>query len=104
MHSLKSGNSPLSFQAAAGFHHPCTERKSMFRSEIIRDVIIRGGDGISSLEIEDIISPHPEVLQAATVPPPDPVWGEVPKTATGKTIKAKLRSREWLGQKRQVSQ
>jgi fatty-acyl-CoA synthase len=107
------------------------------------DVIIRGGDKISSIEIEEIIYQHPDVLEVAVVSTPDPVWGEVPKafvvpkqgrtptaediidfcrnhhaqfkapksvefgqlpkTATGKTIKAKLRSREWLGLERKVS-
>ena len=108
------------------------------------DIIVRGGDIISSIEIEEIISRHPDVLEVAVVSAPDPVWGEVPKafvvskqrpharrrmrlstsagnnhaqfkapktvefcqlpkTATGKTIKAQLRSQEWLGFDRKVS-
>lgn len=106
------------------------------------DIIVRGGDLISSIEIEDIIYQHPDVLEVAVVSTPDPDWGEVPKafvvlkwgctttaeeiiefcssnhaqskapktvefgqlpkTATGKTIKAKLRNREWLGVTRKV--
>jgi len=106
------------------------------------DVIVRGGDMISSMEIEEIIYQHPDVLEVAVVSTPDPVWGEapkafvvpkrgrtpteeeiiefcrsrharceaprtvefgqLPKTATGKTIKAKLRSREWHGLERKV--
>jgi fatty-acyl-CoA synthase len=105
----------------------------------VSDVIVRGGDKISSIEIEDIIYQHPDVLEVAVVSTPDPEWGEVPKafvmprqgktptaediidfcrshhahhkapktvefgqlpkTATGKTIKARLRSQEWLGLK-----
>lgn len=99
------------------------------------DVIVRGGDMLSSMEIEEIIYQHPDVLEVAVVSTPDPVWGEapkafvvprrgrtpsaediiefcrsrhaaakapvtvefgqLPKTATGKTIKSQLRSREW---------
>lgn len=109
----------------------------------VSDVIVRGGDMISSIEIEEIIYRHPDVLEVAVVSTPDPVWGEVPKafvvpkrgrtptedeiiefcrshhaqfkapktvefgqlpkTATGKTIKAQLRSREWHGFARKVS-
>jgi len=103
----------------------------------VSDLIVRGGDKISSIEIEDIIHQHPDVLEVAVVSSPDPDLGEVPKafvvpkegraptaediiafchslhprskapktvefgqlpkTATGKTIKAILRSREWHG-------
>lgn len=107
------------------------------------DIIIKGGDVISSMEIEDIIYQHPDILEVAVVSSPDSVWGEVPKafvvpkqdrnpteeeiidfcrknhaeykapktiefcqlpkTATGKTMKAKLRHQEWIGQDRNVS-
>jgi len=100
-----------------------------------KDVIIKGGDVLSSMNMERLISKHPDVLEVAVVSTPDPVWGEapkafivpkpgsqptseeiisfcrqeyadsqiphsiefgeLPKTATGKTIKAKLRSQEW---------
>lgn len=109
----------------------------------VNDIIIRGGDIISSIEIEDIIYQHPDILEVAVVSTPDSVWGEVPKafvvakhgrnptgeeiidfcrknhaeykapktvefcqlpkTATGKTMKVKLRNQEWLGQERNVS-
>lgn len=109
----------------------------------VSDVIVRGGDMISSIEIEEIIYRHPDVLEVAVVSTPDPLWGEVPKafvvpklgrtptaeeiiefcrthhaqfkapktvefgqlpkTATGKTMKARLRSQEWLGFERKVS-
>lgn len=100
-----------------------------------KDLIVKGGDVLSSIAIETMISKHPDVLEVAVVSTPDPTWGEVPKafivpkpgrtpsaseivefynsqdnkkqtpltvefgelpkTATGKTIKAKLRSQEW---------
>jgi fatty-acyl-CoA synthase len=43
-----------------------------------KDVIISGGENISSLEIEDILYRHPAVLAAAVVARPDDQWGEVP--------------------------
>ena len=109
----------------------------------VADIIVRGGDTISSVEIEEVIGRHPDVLEVAVVSAPDPVWGEVPKafvvprpgrspaaeqiidfcrehhacfkapqtvefcqlpkTATGKTIKARLRNLEWFGCDRKVS-
>ncbi|MFT5697307.1 MAG: fatty-acyl-CoA synthase [Desulforhopalus sp.] len=123
-----------------GVMHPDGYIQVMDRTN---DIIIRGGDMISSREIEDIIYQHPDVFEVAVVSAPDPVWGEVPKafvvpkpgskpteekiiefcrknhaqlmalttvefrelpkTATGKTIKAKLRKQEWLDQERNVS-
>ncbi len=43
-----------------------------------KDVIISGGENISSLEVEDILYRHPVVMAAAVVAGPDPKWGEVP--------------------------
>jgi fatty-acyl-CoA synthase len=43
-----------------------------------KDVIISGGENISSLEVEDVLSRHPAVLVAAVVAQPDPKWGESP--------------------------
>lgn len=103
----------------------------------VSDIIQRGNNYISSIEIEQVISRHPDVLEVAVVSTPDPEWGEVPKafvvphrgcrpseeeiiefcrqnhaefkaptmvefgelpkTATGKTIKAQLRHKEWWG-------
>jgi fatty-acyl-CoA synthase len=41
-----------------------------------KDVIISGGENISSLEVEDVLYRHPAVLAAAVVAQPDPKWGE----------------------------
>ena len=43
-----------------------------------KDIIISGGENISSVEVEDVLYKHPAVLFAAVVAQPDPKWGEVP--------------------------
>jgi len=43
-----------------------------------KDVIISGGENISSLEVEDALYRHPAVLAAAVVAQPDAKWGETP--------------------------
>ncbi len=43
-----------------------------------KDIIISGGENISSLEIEEALYRHPAVLAAAAVAKPDPKWGEAP--------------------------
>ena len=43
-----------------------------------KDIIISGGENISSLEVEDILYRHPAVLAAAVVARPDDRWGETP--------------------------
>jgi acyl-CoA synthetase (AMP-forming)/AMP-acid ligase II len=44
-----------------------------------KDIIVSGGENISSLELEKTILAHPAVLEAAVIPVPDQKWGEVPK-------------------------
>jgi fatty-acyl-CoA synthase len=108
-----------------------------------KDIIISGGENISTVEVENVIYRHPDVLEVAVVPIPDPKWGEVPKafvvpregrnptaediiefckqnlarfkapkvvefgelpkTATGKIQKFKLREKEWAGRDRRVN-
>jgi len=105
-----------------------------------KDIIISGGENISTVEVEMVIYRHPDVQEVAVIPVPDDKWGEVPKafvipkpgtnpteddiiaftkehlarfkapkyvefgelpkTATGKIQKFKLRDREWQGRKR----
>ena len=43
-----------------------------------KDIIISGGENISSLEIEEVLYKHPAVMEAAVVARPDPHWGESP--------------------------
>lgn len=105
-----------------------------------KDIIISGGENISTVEVESVIYRHPDVLEVAVIPVPDDKWGEVPKayvvpkagtnptaediieftkknlarfkapkyiefgelpkTATGKIQKFKLRDKEWQGKQR----
>ena len=107
-----------------------------------KDIIISGGENISTVEVENTIYKHPDVLEVAVVSTPHPKWGEVPKafvktrpgatvteegiirfckdhmarfkapkfvefgdlpkTATGKIQKFKLREQEWSGYERKV--
>ncbi|MDR3568101.1 MAG: long-chain-fatty-acid--CoA ligase [Syntrophobacteraceae bacterium] len=108
-----------------------------------KDIIISGGENISTVEVENAIYQHPDVLEVAVVSTPDEKWGEVPKafvvlkqgrtltekdiinhckenlarfkapksvefgelpkTATGKIQKFKLRDKEWAGRDRKVN-
>ena len=43
-----------------------------------KDIIISGGENVSSIEIEDVLYKHPTVLEAAVVARPDNQWGETP--------------------------
>jgi acyl-CoA synthetase (AMP-forming)/AMP-acid ligase II len=120
--------------------HPDNYAQIMDRK---KDIIISGGENISTVEIENVIYQHPDVLEVAVIPIPDEKWGEVPKafvvqkqgcqaagediiefckqnlarfkapkvvefgelpkTATGKIQKYKLREKEWKGRKRKVN-
>ncbi len=44
-----------------------------------KDIIISGGENISTVEVERAIYEHPDVLEVAVIGIPDPKWGEVPK-------------------------
>jgi len=107
-----------------------------------KDVIISGGENVSSIEVEDRLMAHPAVREAAVIGIPDEKWGELvtalvvtdgsevsaadlithcrgtlagfkcpkrvefvtelPRTATGKLQKFKLRESFWAGRDRQV--
>jgi fatty-acyl-CoA synthase len=57
-----------------------------------KDIIISGGENISSIEIEDTLYTHPDVALAAVVAKPDPKWGETPlafvELKPGSTVEA----------------
>ena len=44
-----------------------------------KDIIISGGENISSLEVEEVLYQHPDVMEAAVVARPDEKWGETPQ-------------------------
>ncbi|TQF07008.1 AMP-binding protein [Kitasatospora acidiphila] len=108
-----------------------------------KDVIISGGENVSSIEVEDALCAHPAVREAAVIGTPDEKWGELvtalvvvadgaplteaeliahcrtrlagfkcpkrveftdslPRTATGKLQKFKIREPYWAGRQRQV--
>jgi fatty-acyl-CoA synthase len=48
-----------------------------------KDIVISGGENISSIEVEKVLYEHPAVLEAAVVAIPDEKWGEVPKAWIG---------------------
>ena len=43
-----------------------------------KDIIISGGENISSLEVEEVLYRHPDIMEAAVVARPDEKWGETP--------------------------
>ena len=44
----------------------------------LKDIIISGGENISTLEVEEVLYRHPKVMEAAVVARPDEKWGETP--------------------------
>ncbi|OEE43200.1 acyl-CoA synthetase [Enterovibrio norvegicus] len=66
-----------------------------------KDIIISGGENISSIEIEDVLYKHPAVAVTAVVSCPDEKWGEVPfafvECGEGKTV-SEQELKTWCGQ------
>jgi fatty-acyl-CoA synthase len=58
-----------------GVIHPDSYTEIKDRS---KDIIISGGENISSLEVEEVLYRHPAVREAAVVAAPDETWGEIP--------------------------
>ena len=79
---LKNHSATLAAFAGGWFHsgdlgvmHPDSYVEIKDRS---KDIIISGGENISSLEVEDVLYRHPDIMEAAVVAEDDAHWGEVP--------------------------
>jgi len=55
-----------------------------------KDIIVSGGENISSLDVEKVLVAHPDVYEAAVIPVADQKWGEVPKAVVVMKPGAKL--------------
>lgn len=77
-------NSPATERAFSGgwFHSGdlavCHPNGYIEIKDRAKDIIISGGENISTIEIEDILYHHPSILEAAVVSKPDIKWGETP--------------------------
>ncbi len=61
-----------------------------------KDIIVSGGENISSLELEKILLAHPAVLEACVIPVPDQKWGEVARALVVLKPEAQLTEAELL--------
>jgi fatty-acyl-CoA synthase len=61
-----------------------------------KEIIVSGGENISSLEVEKVLSAHPAVYESAVIPVPDAKWGEVPKAIVVLKPGAKAEEEELL--------
>jgi len=61
-----------------------------------KDVIISGGENITSVEIENVIYTNPKVLECAVIPVPDEKWGEVTKAVVSLKQGALMTERELI--------
>ncbi len=59
-----------------------------------KDIIISGGENVSSIEVERVLLRHPDVVEAAVVGQPDPKWGERPRAYVTLTANAELDEEE----------
>ncbi len=62
-----------------------------------KDIIISGGENISSIEVEGLLYRHPAVLEAAVVAVPDAEWGEVPCAVVALKPGASATDKELIG-------
>src|SRR5205814_4906158 len=60
-----------------------------------KDIIISGGENISSIEVEKAIFAHPAVFECAVVSAPDPKWGEIPVAIVVLKEGQQLTADEW---------
>ncbi|MBI3994011.1 MAG: hypothetical protein HY342_12120, partial [Candidatus Lambdaproteobacteria bacterium] len=59
-----------------------------------KDIIISGGENISTIEVENVLAAHPDIAEAAVVSRPDDKWGEVPVAFVGLKPGRQLTSRQ----------
>jgi acyl-CoA synthetase (AMP-forming)/AMP-acid ligase II len=62
-----------------------------------KDLIVSGGENVSSVEVEGVLYQHPSVLEAAVVAAHDPVWGEIPKAFVVRKPGAQVEEAEIIG-------
>jgi fatty-acyl-CoA synthase len=67
----------------------------------MKDIVISGGENISSIEVEKVLADHPAVAEVAIVAAPDPKWGEVPKAYVGLKPGASVTAEELIAWCRQ---
>jgi fatty-acyl-CoA synthase len=61
-----------------------------------KDIIVSGGENISSLEVEKVLLAHPQLYEAAVIPVPDEKWGEVPVALVVRKPESNLTASELL--------
>jgi fatty-acyl-CoA synthase len=61
-----------------------------------KEIIVSGGENISSLEVEKVVLEHPSVYEVAVIPVPDERWGEVPKALVVLKPGAQLTAQELI--------
>ncbi|HEX2849165.1 MAG TPA: AMP-dependent synthetase, partial [Acidimicrobiales bacterium] len=61
-----------------------------------KDVIITGGENVSSIEVEDRLFSHPAVAEVAVIGVPDETWGEVVKAVVGLKPEASATEQELI--------
>ncbi len=61
-----------------------------------KDVIITGGENVSSIEVEDVIFSHPDVAEVAVIGVPDEKWGETIKALVVRTEGSELTEQELI--------
>jgi fatty-acyl-CoA synthase len=61
-----------------------------------KDIIVSGGENISSLDVEKVLVSHPDVYEAAVIPVGDEKWGEVPKAVVVRKPESNLSAMELI--------
>jgi len=67
---------------------------SLYIRDRMKDIIISGGENISSLEIEQVLYSHPDIFECAVIGKKDPKWGEIPKAIVVLKPRSKLTPQE----------